>query len=111
TFPSQISKPFLNVRSGANAHEFFFVTPKIFTFFANDFREVAEWSKAHAWKVCMLQKGIEGSNPFLSANFQPCTVNTGLSVKDRSFAVSKSCHYCLEKSLFFFERKKKWPTT
>ena len=30
-------------------------------------REVAEWSKAHAWKVCMLQKGIEGSNPFLSA--------------------------------------------
>ena len=30
-------------------------------------REVAEWSKAHAWKVCILQKGIEGSNPFLSA--------------------------------------------
>ena len=33
-------------------------------------REVAEWSKAHAWKVCMLQKGIEGSNPFLSAKCQ-----------------------------------------
>ncbi len=31
------------------------------------FREVAEWSKAHAWKVCILHKGIEGSNPFLSA--------------------------------------------
>ena len=30
-------------------------------------REVAEWSKAHAWKVCILHKGIEGSNPFLSA--------------------------------------------
>jgi hypothetical protein len=23
--------------------------------------------KEHAWKVCILQKGIEGSNPFLSA--------------------------------------------
>ena len=34
-------------------------------------REVAEWSKAHAWKVCILQKGIEGSNPFLSASKQP----------------------------------------
>ena len=31
------------------------------------FREVAEWSKAHAWKVCIRQKRIEGSNPFLSA--------------------------------------------
>ena len=31
--------------------------------------EVAEWSKAHAWKVCVLQKGTKGSNPFLSANF------------------------------------------
>ncbi len=30
-------------------------------------REVAEWSKAHAWKVCK-PKGFEGSNPFLSAN-------------------------------------------
>ena len=24
--------------------------------------EVAEWSKAHAWKVCIRQR-IEGSNP------------------------------------------------
>ena len=30
-------------------------------------REVAEWSKAHAWKVCIRHKRIEGSNPFLSA--------------------------------------------
>ena len=29
--------------------------------------EVAEWSKAHAWKVCELQKGSAGSNPALSA--------------------------------------------
>ena len=32
-------------------------------------REVAEWSKAHAWKVCIHQKCIEGSNPFLSAEY------------------------------------------
>ena len=25
------------------------------------------WSKAHAWKVCKLQKGFMGSNPILSA--------------------------------------------
>lgn len=30
--------------------------------------EVAEWSKAHAWKVCKPQKGFAGSNPALSAN-------------------------------------------
>ena len=29
---------------------------------------VAEWSKAHAWKVCMGQKLIVGSNPTRSAN-------------------------------------------
>ena len=29
--------------------------------------EVAEWWKAHAWKVCIPQKGIAGSNPALSA--------------------------------------------
>ena len=29
--------------------------------------EVSEWSKEHAWKVCMRQR-IEGSNPSLSAN-------------------------------------------
>ena len=29
--------------------------------------EMAEWFKAHAWKVCILQKGIAGSNPALSA--------------------------------------------
>ena len=31
--------------------------------------EVSEWSKEHAWKVCISQKGIEGSNPSLSADF------------------------------------------
>ncbi len=29
---------------------------------------VAERSKAHAWKVCIRQKRIEGSNPSCSAN-------------------------------------------
>src|SRR5690606_4489322 len=28
---------------------------------------VAEWSKAHAWKVCIRQPRIEGSNPSRSA--------------------------------------------
>ena len=31
---------------------------------------MAEWSKAHAWKVCIPHKGIEGSNPSLSASKQ-----------------------------------------
>ncbi len=30
--------------------------------------EVAEWSKAHAWKACIPLKGIVGSNPTLSAH-------------------------------------------
>ena len=30
-------------------------------------REVSEWLKEHAWKACIPLKGIEGSNPFLSA--------------------------------------------
>gem|GEM_PF-1735084 len=34
--------------------------------------EVAEWSKAHAWKVCELQKGSAGSNPALSAGYVIC---------------------------------------
>ena len=32
--------------------------------------EVAEWSKAHAWKVCIRQR-IEGSNPSLTAICRP----------------------------------------
>ncbi len=31
--------------------------------------EMSEWSKEHAWKVCVPQKGTEGSNPSLSARF------------------------------------------
>ena len=32
---------------------------------------MAEWLKAHAWKACILQKGIRGSNPRLSAKTRP----------------------------------------
>jgi hypothetical protein len=32
---------------------------------------VSEWSKEHAWKVCILQKGIVGSNPTFSAIKKP----------------------------------------
>ncbi len=31
--------------------------------------ELLEWLKRHAWKACIPQKGIEGSNPSLSASF------------------------------------------
>ena len=31
------------------------------------FGELAERFKAHAWKACIPQKGIKGSNPLLSA--------------------------------------------
>ena len=45
-----------------------FRKPTFFLFLCNlKNREVAEWSKAHAWKVCILHKGIVGSNPILSA--------------------------------------------
>lgn len=29
--------------------------------------EMAEWSKAHAWRACKRQKRFMGSNPILSA--------------------------------------------
>ena len=31
--------------------------------------EMAEWSKAHAWRACKRQKRFLGSNPSLSAAF------------------------------------------
>ena len=43
--------------------------------------EMAEWLKAHAWKACILQKGIEGSNPSLSASLHfeaGCDTRDGL---------------------------------
>lgn len=39
---------------------------------------MAEWSKAHDWKSCIPLKGIQGSNPCLSA----------ILIKRRSFAAS-----------------------
>lgn len=39
-----------------------------FNFAIQKYGEVSEWSKEHAWKVCIPQKGIEGSNPSLSAS-------------------------------------------
>lgn len=44
--------------------------PKKNTIFAlPKYREVSEWLKEHAWKVCIGRKPIGGSNPFLSAKF------------------------------------------
>ena len=45
------------------------------------FGELSEWLKEHAWKVCIPLKGIEGSNPSLSASIyikrsiKPATVS------------------------------------
>lgn len=44
---------------------------KIIVFLPAQAGEVSEWSKEHAWKVCILQKGIEGSNPSFSAAKNP----------------------------------------
>ncbi len=35
-----------------------------------DFGEMLEWLKRHAWKACIRQKRIRGSNPRLSAEKQ-----------------------------------------
>ena len=58
--------------------------------------EVAEWSKAHAWKVCIRQR-IEGSNPSLTAilfavirdmNFS-VSVGETTAIDGRALAVSR----------------------
>ncbi len=38
----------------------------LYSFGVRNDREVAEWSKAHAWNACV-EQSTEGSNPFLSA--------------------------------------------
>ena len=43
--------------------------------------EVLEWLKRHAWKACIPQKGIRGSNPRLSAR------NSVTSCKTTSYAI------------------------
>ena len=57
-----------NFRSKILCRYFFADICPLLSFKSGKFREVAEWSKAHAWKVCIRHKRIEGSNPFLSAN-------------------------------------------
>ena len=39
----------------------------IFSLICSHYGELAEWLKAHAWKACIPQKGIGGSNPSFSA--------------------------------------------
>ncbi len=41
---------------------------KILIFATLFYGDLLEWLKRHAWKVCILLKGIEGSNPSVSAN-------------------------------------------
>ena len=35
---------------------------------------MSEWFKEHAWKVCICQKCIEGSNPSSSAKNRPVKI-------------------------------------
>src|SRR5690554_5561962 len=49
------------------------------------YREVSEWLKEHAWKACIPLKGIEGSNPFLSAAFQRGVENNVFNSCDKHF--------------------------
>ena len=38
--------------------------------------EMLEWLKRHAWKACIRQKCIRGSNPRLSADMKKVSLNT-----------------------------------
>lgn len=55
--------------------------------------ELAEWSKAHAWKVCKPQKGFESSNLSLSAG-KPVLLN-------RFSFISHICRYRLNFSVCY----------
>ena len=58
---------------------------------------MAEWPKAHAWKVCIRQR-IEGSNPSLSAT-------TPLSPRPiKSYSPSKCKHYRQPEKNFDYPR-------
>ena len=69
------------------------VNSKTSSIFAPRKGEVLEWLKRHAWKACIPQKGIRGSNPRLSAinaenqqiikqtpNFKPKNVKLGVFI-------------------------------
>jgi hypothetical protein len=51
---------------------------------------VSEWLKEHAWKVCIPQKGIEGSNPSLSADSNIKIYKEPVNVPLTGFFVFKS---------------------
>jgi hypothetical protein len=51
---------------------FFLQKNRIFSIFAaaKQKGDLSEWFKEHAWKVCILQKGIKSSNLLVSARFE-----------------------------------------
>jgi hypothetical protein len=54
------------------------------------FGEMAEWSKAHAWKVCKRHKRFMGSNPILSAiNIFFCSLSSQKKAKFNTMAWDK----------------------
>ena len=79
------------------------VNPKTSSTFAPRKGEVLEWLKRHAWKACIPQKGIRGSNPCLSAinaenqqiakqtpNFTPKNVKLGVFVLFKIIALIRT---------------------
>lgn len=52
---------------------------------------MAEWSKAHDWKSCIPLKGIQGSNPCLSAILIKKTLDNSAF-----FRIRRKCGLCLQ---------------
>jgi hypothetical protein len=74
---------------------------------------MSEWSKEHAWKVCVLQKGTVGSNPTLSAINHDFEVVTNLHTILHTLSVERvffcnfkfspiSTHTYLDIRFYFF---------
>ena len=59
TFVPKMARNRKNIR---NLRSFSIVVPR-----CGAFGKVLEWLKRHAWKACIRQKRIRGSNPLLSA--------------------------------------------
>ncbi len=51
--------------------------------------ELSEWLKEHDWKSCIREKRIPGSNPGLSAIFEPVLVPASL----RGHALAYACKH------------------
>ena len=60
-----------------------------------------EWLKRHAWKACIPQKGISGSNPDLSAEKWPIDIYKPLFIFSVTNNVSFLIHFLQETAINF----------